>query len=1663
MLDIAAKLRAPSGIWADRDPNQIYKSERGRRRRRMNAKFTEGTFFCNAVGILDFAKWTLPRKFSTLLWVLCACLFASAAFGQSGMTPSLSAPPAYNAQPGTVPIGVATGVFDNSGGLLDFAVLEEIPNTSSYQVEVFHGESDGTYCSNCSNTSPNPDVISLGSGITGSAIAVGQFRTSGQLDIAVATNKGVIFLQNEDFGNFVLGSSAISSANGFASLVVGQFNGDNNSDIAAVTPAVDGSMSFTVFFGDGTGAFPTQSAPFSVSSTFDRCAAMMQGNFQSQTTGADLALLCSNSLEAGVLVYLNSGSGAFTFNQTPYTGSALFGVLPGVAVGTLNDQAAIFVSSVSSSFVSYQSNGLTGSQNAFTSVSMIPVGLAPHGPLAILLNPPTGTIDFISGPSVSTYTAYSQTGASLNGTWNSTGIFGQAGQAVAVGWSPNLTHGPAYVLVDAGVDSGNYANFETYVDERSIGVFLVTLNADGTVGTVDTAPVYSGSGGNGYSFPASFTTGDFNANGLTDLAVSSANNATGDAMLSIYLANPDGSLPPTTSTPASVVTVANTDYSGVDAVVAGKFRLPQNGNILPYSDLALFSFGEIAVLTSNGNGTFNVAATYPISSDPNYPGFSYNPSGGHPFAPALTAADVNGDGLEDIVLTLPEDDCAASGSLSQGAVYVLISNGDGTFQTPIFVAPPVVNPVSVTAARFFGTSVKDLVFADGGERCTGNAATTTGTAVGMLQNTSSLESVAFTPSVVLSQSSDAAMPNVTAVTSADLNGNGSPDLVISSTAGIQVLLNQGSGTFVATAQGPVPLYAGDEVPGPLCNPVGNYVGCVAYDSQLATGSFFTLGETDVAASVAGVVYVFQNQNGTGILLTPSQGTVAGPNSYMLSASLANSGGLNDLLVATSLGTAYLVPPGPPAALPVFTPNGGSFPSPQPVTITDATPGATIHYTTNGMTPTASSPVYNGPITVITTETISAIATANYYSQSLVASATFTIATAPLPPQIAKAFGTSSIPLNGITSLTFTITNLNSAAPLSGISFTDGFPAGLTVATPANLTNNSCGGTATGASGTSSVSLSEGSLSAGATCTISLSVVGTTAGTLSNSVTVNSTQTGVGNTSTAALVVQSGLFSPTSGTKGETLNVSFTGSGFVAGITTVQFGPSTSGITVNSVTVTDPGDLVANITISSTAKVGAVNVTVTNGKARSNYGKFDILSPVLIVSPNSAFRGQTLDVTLTGLTFVSGTTSVLFGPSASGITVNSITVPNSSEAIVNITIALDAPLELENVTVSIGPSTYIAAKAFEVEMPTLVVSPNTGTQGQSLDVTLTGLSFVNGMTVRFGPSTSGVVVNSITIPDDTEAIVNITIALNAPQKPLSVAVSNGQSTFTALSAFTIQSAALVLSPATGIGGQTLDVTLTGLTFVSGFTTVQFGSATSGITVNSLTVPNSSEAIANITIASTAPVASEYVLVTIGQLTIRFDHAFTVQPVSLTLSPTSATQGETLDVTISGLPFIAGMTTVQFGSPTSGITVNSLTVTNIGDAIADIFVPLNAVTGLLDVTVVIQGSETITYTKKKCFSVNLPSLTLTPNTGVQGQTINVALSGLPFETGTPTVQFGNSSSGIAVNSLTVTDANDAVANITIASNARPETVGVNITLTGSSTIVLNGVGKFTVVVP
>jgi len=86
----------------------------------------------------------------------------------------------------------------------------------------------------------------------------------------------------------------------------------------------------------------------------------------------------------------------------------------------------------------------------------------------------------------------------------------------------------------------------------------------------------------------------------------------------------------------------------------------------------------------------------------------------------------------------------------------------------------------------------------------------------------------------------------------------------------------------------------------------------------------------------------------------------------------------------------------PAATPVFSVPAGTYTTTQTVSITDTTPGATIYYTMTGIAPTTSSAVYQGPISVIGTTSLRAIAALPNAPASPVATAVYTFVAATNP-------------------------------------------------------------------------------------------------------------------------------------------------------------------------------------------------------------------------------------------------------------------------------------------------------------------------------------------------------------------------------------------------------------------------------------------------------------------------------------------------------------------------------------------------------------------------------------------------------------------------------------------------------------------------------------------
>ena len=97
-----------------------------------------------------------------------------------------------------------------------------------------------------------------------------------------------------------------------------------------------------------------------------------------------------------------------------------------------------------------------------------------------------------------------------------------------------------------------------------------------------------------------------------------------------------------------------------------------------------------------------------------------------------------------------------------------------------------------------------------------------------------------------------------------------------------------------------------------------------------------------------------------------------------------------MLTACGGGGSTSSLPAPQVAMPSFSVGAGTYTTLQSVAISDSTAGATIHYTTGGSVPTASSILYTAPILVATNTTIRALAADSGYTDSSVASATYII-------------------------------------------------------------------------------------------------------------------------------------------------------------------------------------------------------------------------------------------------------------------------------------------------------------------------------------------------------------------------------------------------------------------------------------------------------------------------------------------------------------------------------------------------------------------------------------------------------------------------------------------------------------------------------------------------
>jgi autotransporter-associated beta strand protein len=314
----------------------------------------------------------------------------------------------------------------------------------------------------------------------------------------------------------------------------------------------------------------------------------------------------------------------------------------------------------------------------------------------------------------------------------------------------NSAEGDTFTILhsSAGI-SGTFAglaNGVTFVSDHK----MFRISYTGTDVTLthlpQFAPPVSYAAGGG---PRAVVTGDFNGDGIPDLAVA---DASGAVDVSVLLGNGDG----TFQSPRPLYV-----QDGAYALTVGHFHDP---NIL---DLVVTERSRIEVFLGNGDGTFRAPVAYPLDWQ-----------AGAPVVGAVVG-DVNGDGADDLVVV----------NSNSHALGILYGNGDGTFQPAVTLAFPSPGYAeSVALADLNGDGKLDLV--------TGNSYGTNGDASAV--------------SVLLNQGNDAAghaqfgpavdyltHMDVLSLAVRDLNGDGFPDVIFVSDSGqvLGVFLGNGDGTL----------------------------------------------------------------------------------------------------------------------------------------------------------------------------------------------------------------------------------------------------------------------------------------------------------------------------------------------------------------------------------------------------------------------------------------------------------------------------------------------------------------------------------------------------------------------------------------------------------------------------------------------------------------------------------------------------------------------------------------------------------------------------------------------------------------------------------------------------------------------------------------------------
>jgi hypothetical protein len=368
-----------------------------------------------------------------------------------------------------------------------------------------------------------------------------------------------------------------------------------------------------------------------------------------------------------------------------------------------------------------------------------------------------------------------------------------------------------------------------------------------------------------------------------------------------------------------------------------------------------------------------------------------------------------------------------------------------------------------------------------------------------------------------------------------------------------------------------------------------------------------------------------------------------------------------------------------------------------------------------------------------------------------------------PPSVSKAFAVPSIPLGTSTSLSFTVTNPNVAAlTLTGISFADNLPAGLTT----GAVNGVCGGGSISTSPTN-IALFNATLPGGGTCTFSVIVNGVSPGVMNNvSGTVTSNESFFGNKASATLLVVAPpsitkTFSPVKILPGglSTVTLQITNPNNFVGLTGVAFTDTLPGALV----IATPNGLTSNCGGTATATAGSGTISLTGGSISASNsctvtaavtGPEGIYVNSVQVTSTNGGTGNTAQATLYAVT--PPNLSKVFG--AVSIGVNNTTSLTFTLANPNHVVTLNALTFTDNLPIGIVVATPNGLTG-SCGGGTITAVPGSASVALSGATLAPGANCVFSVNVTANGTATGLVTNTTTTVTSTEALPSATASAN----------------------------------------------------------------------------------------------------------------------------------------------------------------------------------------------------------------------------------------------------------------------------------------------------------------